>query len=152
MIPIYKGTSEEADAKGELDLWRESHRETQRCREEIDRTIREHFDGWHLDHDIHLPIIEEFGLERVNAVVASTLAVKEDDGRFSYSNREWASDLNLPTDYRYVCETHPAVMNGFIDMVRMYNEQSLTAATERNINISQSRYRTQISVVIDTGF
>ena len=100
--------------------------ETQRCRDPIDQTIREHFDGWHLDHDIHLPIIEEFGIERVNTVIASTLAHKDYDGRFSRYNREWASGLNVTTDDRYVSEAHPAVLDGFIDMVRKYNEQGIT--------------------------
>ena len=128
MIPIYEGTSAEAIEKGELDLWRESHWETQRCRDTIDKAIRDHFDGWHLDHDIHLPVIEEFGIERVNMVVASTLAHKDYDGRFSPRNKAWAADLDVRTDDRYVSDTHPTVLNGFIDMVRSYNEQKIAEA------------------------
>ena len=123
---MYKGTAAEAREKGEFDLWRESHRETQRCRDAIDQTIREHFDGWYLEHDIHLPVIEEFGIERVNTVIASTLAHKDYDGRFSHHNRDWASGLDVTTDDRYVSEAHPAVLDGFIDMVRKYNEQGIT--------------------------
>ena len=127
MIPIYEGTAAEAGEKGELDLWRASHWESIRCREAIDETIRQHFDGMYLDHDIHLPIIEEFGMDRVNQVLAATLAYKSHDGRLSPRNKEWGAGIGLQAEERhlpdYTARSHPAVLNGFIDMVREYNEQ-----------------------------
>ncbi len=130
MIPIYKGTAKEAIEKGEIEQWRQSQAENVRCRKAIEESIRQHFDGWHLENDIHLPIIEEFGLERVNHVLAATLENKVHDGRFSRTNRDWAAGLGIPFDenhmVEYVVNSHPAVLDGFIDMVRSYNAQHMT--------------------------
>ncbi len=136
MIPMYQGTADEAREKGELDLWQQSWRENMRCRKAIEAAIKRHFDGMHLGHDIHLPIIENFGLDRVNYVLAVTLAYKDLDGRFSLANRNWAESLGIQIDddhiYEYVVNSHSAVLDGFIDMVRKYNEQNMNESAEES--------------------
>ena len=59
-------------------------------------------------------------------VLANTVQVKDWDGRFSRSNREWASRFDIPGDpqkggdhrFVFVVSSHPAILDGFIDMAR----------------------------------
>ena len=62
-------------------------------------------------------------MERVHVVLAHTVMYKDYDGRFSHTNKEWAKSIMLPQltgDHRsyYGCETHPAILDGFINRVR----------------------------------
>ena len=59
--------------------------------------------------------------------LASTIQDKEWDGRFSRSNKEWASSVQLPDTaaesgfdrrHDYSVDTHPAVLDGFVSMFR----------------------------------
>ncbi len=71
--------------------------------------------------------MERYGPERVSLVLAATVQVKAWDGRFSSSNKDWAFTFDFPDaesdpgfDRRdnYAVGTHPAVLDGFINMVR----------------------------------
>jgi hypothetical protein len=62
-------------------------------------------------------------LERVHVVLANTVTDKDYDGRFSHDNRNWAKTIQLPDMTKeqrsaFVCETHPAILDGFINRVR----------------------------------
>ncbi len=112
-----------ADAKqfGEIDLWRESRKENIRCAKAIDEAIRNGFDGMHLDGECVKPILEEFGFQRVKWVLSNTLHELAHDGRFLQSNRKWLSDTYVPKDggnYEFTAKSHPAVLDGFIGMVK----------------------------------
>ena len=60
-------------------------------------------------------------------VLAATVQVKAWDGRFSSANKDWAftfdfpdamNDLGFDRRDNYAVNTHPTVLNGFIDLVR----------------------------------
>ena len=60
-------------------------------------------------------------------VLAVTVNEKDYDGRFSRSNKEWAKSFNIPADQDstfgdnrlpYVINSHPAILDGFIDETR----------------------------------
>ena len=126
-LPVYRHTASYARSVEELETWRMSHRENVACRKAIDDTIREHFDGYHLDEKAVSSVMERFGSERVSFVLANTIMMKEHDGRFSRQNRAWAQAEQIPIDRtelgvvrndEYVAQSHPAVLDGFISMAR----------------------------------
>ena len=48
---LYPYSAKEARERNELSLWRESHRANIACREAIEDTIRQNFDGLYLNED-----------------------------------------------------------------------------------------------------
>ena len=84
--------------------------------------MREHFDGMYLSHDAANGVIQTYGLDRVMLVLANTVQLQDWDGRYSRRNKEWAKTIpNFNSDtvrHGYAVNSHPAVLDGFIDLVR----------------------------------
>jgi hypothetical protein len=122
IIPLYHGGVETARKSGDLSLWRASHRANIACKDAIEKAIRENFDGSHLNADCAEGVLREFGFQRVNWVLSNTLQQKVWDDRFSKANKEWSRLCYIPGDpshnLEFVVNSHPAVLNGFVDMVR----------------------------------
>ena len=127
-IPVYRQSVDYARSTGEMEDFRESHRANIACKRDIEKTIAEHFDGFHLDQKAVTDIMERYGAERVSLVLAATVQVKSWDGRFSRSNKDWAFSFDFPQatnefgyDRRdeYAVTTHPAILDGFINQVRV---------------------------------
>ena len=114
-VPLYTGSREYARVHDEIPLWRESINENICCKQAIENAIRQNFDG-----------IQEFGYDRVEYVLANTLHQLSYDGRFSWSNKEWGENIEIPDDHRN-CEfcvgSHPAVLDGFITEYRKAAEE-----------------------------
>lgn len=120
-IPLYPVSTVEARERGNLTEWRASHRENVACREAIQDAIRAHFDGMHLDDSCLDEVIEAFGWKRTAYVLANTLQVKSDDGRFHERNLAWGRLTYIPPDrhnYEFAVDSHPAVLDGFISAFR----------------------------------
>ena len=119
---LYRYSAQDARERDELDLWRESFKANCACCLAIEDAIRNDFDGMHLPQNCARKIIDEFGYQRVEYVLANTLQVLSDDGRFSPRNKEWGKSLYIPKDerhnYCFSVSSHPAVLDGFIDEFR----------------------------------
>lgn len=120
--PLYTWSLEDAVRSNERDLWRESYKENCECARAIERAITEAHDyqNHHLN-DAAAPVIEQYGFDRVNFVLASTIQEKSHDGRFSHQNKDWASCFYLPADegrWQYCVDSHPVLANAFLDQVR----------------------------------
>ena len=67
-------------------------------------------------------VLQTYGMERVACVLANTVQLQDWDGRYSRRNKEWAKTVpNFNSDSvrrDYALNTHPAVLDGFIDLVR----------------------------------
>lgn len=132
-VPIYSHTASYAREHNELDAYRTSLNANLQCKEAIEATVREHFDGMYLSHDAARGVIETYGMERVMLVLANTVQLQDWDGRYSPRNKEWAKTIpNYNSDtvrVGYAVNSHPAVLNGFIDLVReeYLRRQPLTA-------------------------
>ncbi len=64
-------------------------------------------------------VIEQFGAERVEKILADYINRHNYDGRISYSNKEWAKGFEPPQNrYGPVFKSHPTVLDGFIDAAR----------------------------------
>lgn len=127
---VYKHSLEEAEAREETALFRESHKQNIACKKAIEDAIRDNFDGMHLKKDCIGKIMEEYGPERVEWVLANTIRHKDYDGRFSYSNKKWAGSFAIPESRAHGCDpgvdfivgSHPAVLNVFVDLMRRGRE------------------------------
>ena len=126
-IPVYPHSFPFASEHGEVLNYRLSQTENIFCRGMIENTLRENFDGMRLKEGVVKPVIEAFGAERVAYVLACTVRHNDRDGRFSRENKEWAGTFHLEDDPNavgsdrkivFLVDTHPAVLNGFIDLVR----------------------------------
>ena len=131
--PIYQHSAAYAKEHGELEQYRASNRANLQCKEAIEAAVREHFDGMYLSHDAAKGVIETYGMDRVMLVLANTVQLQDWDGRYSPRNKEWAKTIpNYNSDTvrcGYALNSHPAVLNGFIDLVREEHlrRQPLTA-------------------------
>ncbi|MCD7777436.1 MAG: DUF3849 domain-containing protein, partial [Clostridiales bacterium] len=122
-IPIYKNTGKYAAENGETDLFRASNRENRRCREAIEKSITENFDGMHLDPKAVVGVVEQFGVERVSYILAATIKAKKDyDKRFSDSNIKWADTIDTsfrsPDSFSEIINSHSAILDEFTKQFR----------------------------------
>lgn len=127
--PLYTGTLAEARSSGQLQQWKDSFQANIQCKIAIESEIRQSFDGKYLDSGCAERVVEQFGFERVQYVLAATLQEKDYDGRFSYSNRAWGSQTSVSENTRnpqFVVESHPAVLDGFISLFRDIQQRQLT--------------------------
>ncbi len=92
---FYGHTLRYAADHGEVDRYMESHKFDRECKEAIEGTIRQNFDGMHLKHDIVKPLAEKYGAERMAFILANTIQQESWDGRFSRDNKAWASEFSM---------------------------------------------------------
>lgn len=117
---LYRQTLKEALRAGERDLWRESHRENCSCARDIERAIGEGYKGDRLG-DCAGPVIETYGFDRVNWVLANTVQQNIGEGRFSRENKEWAKRIYIPRDdslWHFTVESHPGLVDLFLNQAR----------------------------------
>ena len=119
---IYYHSASYAREHGELDQYRESNKYLHICGNDIETIISARFDGAHLAGIAVPEVLAIHGPEAVSILLACTVINKEWDGRFSRSNKEWAHTIRLPDRTDSFCllylNTHPAILNGFIDLYR----------------------------------
>ena len=122
-VPVYYESFAYAAENGEVDLYRISRQLNEDCRNAIEEAIADNFDGMHLADDATKSVVEQFGMGRMGYILAYTLNYNNHDGRYSHSNKEWADTTckgergsNIRTDW--IVRSHPAVLNGFVDMYR----------------------------------
>lgn len=131
---LYPYSVEDAKRADMLPLWRESHKTNIFCRNAIESAIRQNFDGMHLNPDCLKPVLDEYGYKRTAWVLANTLHELDYDGRFSCSNKLWANRIFIPDDSRhnneFVVRSHPAVLDGFIDLYREAEQNMEMAESE----------------------
>lgn len=119
---LYPYSAQEAKKRNQLSMWRESYHVNVACRNAIEETIRQNFDGMHLKKDCLEPVLAEYGYKRTEWVLATTLQELSWDGRFSRANKQWAARRYIPQDERHNAEitvrSHPAILDGFVDLYR----------------------------------
>ena len=120
--PLYIWSLEEAVRNNERDLWRESYKENCDCARTIEKAINSAYDYKNARlNDCAEPIIEQYGFDRVNWVLANTVQEKMDDGRFSQKNKTWARQFYIPHEdvrWHFCVDAHPGLTNIFIDQNR----------------------------------
>ena len=90
---LYPYSAQEAKKRNQLSMWRESYHVNVACRNAIEETIRQNFDGMHLKKDCLEPVLAEYGYKRTEWVLATTLQELSWDGRFSRANSGRHDDI-----------------------------------------------------------
>jgi len=127
-ITVYPYAADVARQNGETPLYRESLKTNKACAEMIDNVIqksRYRDEGYNITKAVNA-VIAEFGIERMNWVLANTLQNNDYDGRFSRGNKEWAKGFAIPKDYlsySYEPKSHPEHLNNFITKAREICEE-----------------------------
>lgn len=120
---MYMESAKFAKAHNELPEYRASHWANIACKEDIQDAIVRHFDGMRLNKEAVREVLDAYGKERTQMVLAATVQVKSWDGRFSRENKAWATNIPMPDCsmdhlYEYAVSSHPAVLDGFISATR----------------------------------
>ena len=133
--------------KKKADEYREGMRKNVDCKRAIEKGITENFDGMILKTGFEDDIIREFGLERMEYVLANTVQEKDFDGRFSQANKEWAKQTEITEKqehrYQFVVESHPAVLDGFVNLIRekrLQNKEENTLPQNENNAQNQTEW------------
>lgn len=136
---VYRESWAYAAEAGEAKLYWKSHELNVACKEAIEQAFNSHYDykTYHLDSSFVPGLVNQFGADRVEWVLANTVQKKEHDGRFSHKNLEWAKTVPLPEDksfsgsdnrvYYMVDKINP----GMIDMTIGEFRQAIDAAREQ---------------------
>ena len=94
------------------------------CGSDIEKGISTHFDGMHLNTDFIANLYALYGEERMNYVLANTVQMSENDGRFSPDNKAWAKGISINNSdedrRKFYVTSHPALLDGFITAYRRY--------------------------------
>ncbi len=94
----------------------------------IERAIDEHYDGERLCFCAN-EVIEKYGFERVNFVLAATVRQGTHDGRYSEDNKNWArrfSVMDKENTWQYHVRSHPGLVNLFVaDARRLWDRLGL---------------------------
>lgn len=139
MQPLYINSFANAKAIGEIDLWRESHRENIKCKNAIDRMVSDRYNGSQLPCSIIEDACAEFGIDRVGWVLANTVNESEYDGRYRPGTKLWAKTAYvIPSDHRnyeFILHSHPELVNGLVGQYRSY-VQSLENTQSGGITLS----------------
>ena len=141
-IPVYFRSKQYAFDNDETDMYIQSHKANEECREAIDRAISQNFDGMRLKDGFIPELINEFGAERVQYILATTVRENFDDGRYSPENKSWAQNIVISEsaeERRNCClHSHPAVIDGLIRRIRL-NEHAKQREKEEE-DLAESKY------------
>ena len=94
--PLYPHSAAYASEHGEMAQYNLSYQANSACKEAIEQTISAHYAENRLDTEAAVKdVLEKFGTERVQFILANTIQRKNYDGRISQDNKAWAK--NIPT-------------------------------------------------------
>ncbi len=120
---LYIYSRRDAERSGELDLWTDSYRENCVCARDIEKAIEDGYANNRLTDDCAKKVIEAHGFDRVNWVLAHTIADGKHDGRYSQENKAWADTFYLPREERqrnspFLVRSHPGLVDIFTNETR----------------------------------
>ena len=76
-----------------------SYQANSACKEAIEQAISAHYAENRLDTEAAIKdVLEKFGAERVQFILANTIQHKNHDGRISQDNKAWAKTIPMPED------------------------------------------------------
>ena len=117
-IPIYNGTAQEADERGELDKFKASAEADENCKTAIENAIARNYDGSRLNTNAAIrEVREQFGEKRLTRVTASLIVNRPHDERISPENMKWA-EKNATTKKAFTDRTHSGLLDIFATRLR----------------------------------
>ena len=92
--PLYPHSAAYASEHGEMAQYNASFQASHACKEAIEQAISRHYRDNRLDAEAAVKdVLERFGPDRVQYVLANTVRHKEWDGRISRDSKAWASTM-----------------------------------------------------------
>ncbi|MGN0509594.1 MAG: DUF3849 domain-containing protein, partial [Ruminococcus sp.] len=105
----------------------ESVEPNEACRYSVEGYIKGNFDGMRLKTENISGLVDYYGEERLNFVLANTVQMSETDGRYSLGNKAWASGIVVLNDEserrKFYINSHPAILDGFISSYRKQQKE-----------------------------
>ena len=126
-IPLYLHSATYASQHGEMAQYNRSYQANLDCKEAIEHAISTHYADNRLDTEAAVKdVLEKFGAERVQFILANTIQHKDSDGRVSRDNKAWAKTIPMPEDsgtsrhcaYLVVDGVNPGLTDLFTRQVR----------------------------------
>lgn len=112
------------------------------CKNDLETAIRNNYDGMHINAGFENKLIHKYGLDEVAYVLANTVQYKYDDGRFSRDNKAWANGIAIEEKEghrgQFIMETHPAVLDAFIDRIRRKQFEKASGKRTELYSINES--------------
>ena len=146
MIKLYPNSFETALKNGNYDigLYIASCKENIKCARDIEKAINENFDGYKLGKGFEKAIIETYGFQRVNFVLAYNIQQKVNDGRINTENKDWAKNINIEDDKfnsydrrsEYLIDADAGLLNIFANRVIEEINTLENIENEENIDMS----------------
>ena len=97
--PVYPHSAAYASEHGEMAQYNLSYQANSACKEAIEQTISAHYAENRLDTEAAVKdVLEKFGTERVQFILANTIQRKNYDGRISQDNKAWAKTIPMLED------------------------------------------------------
>lgn len=124
---VYLHSAAYAAEHGETDAYWLSDQANFSCKVAIEQAISAHYGDNRLDASAAVrEVLEKFGAERMNFILANTIQYKETDGRISRDNKAWAKTIPMPEDrdtshqcvYLVVDQVNPGLVDLFAKQAR----------------------------------
>ena len=145
---VYRESIPYARDNDELDKYRADVKLNTECRNAIDTAINESRYDTHFYKmkDAVKQVIDTYGAERVELLMAKIVQGADWDGWYSHQNKEWAKTFEIPQSMKDIySNTHPCLLDGFLSKVREKPSllETLKANTEKSRQQSDPKQDTK---------
>ena len=147
-LPVYRQNAAYASEHGELEQYRVSHQANIACKEAIEQSIDQNYDGRRLAKGTADKVMQKFGTERVMYVLANTIQQKGWDGRFHPYNKDWARTVDIPPNpdsfgfernCEFVVDSHAGLTDLFVSLARREVERQPRASVREQLKQAQEK-------------
>ena len=147
-LPVYRQNAAYASEHGELEQYRVSHQANVACKEAIEQSIDQNYDGRRLAKGTADKVMQKFGPERVMYVLANTIQQKGWDGRFHPYNKDWARTVDIPPNpdsfgfernCEFVVDSHAGLTDLFVSQARREAERQPRASVREQLKQAQEK-------------
>ena len=139
--PLYPHSAAYASEHGETAQYNLSYQANLACKEAVEQAISAHYAENRLDTEAAVKdVLDQFGPERVQFILAITIRHKARDGRISQDNKAWAKTIPMPEDsgasrhyaYLVVDGVNPGLTDLFIRQARKTMQEQQKALSCKN--------------------
>ena len=147
-LPVYRQNAAYAREHGELEQYRVSHQANIACKEAIEQSIDQNYDGRRLAKGTADKVMQKFGPERVMYVLAYTIQQKGWDGRFHSYNKDWAKTVDIPPNpdsfgfernCEFVVDSHAGLTDLFVSQARREVERQPCTSVREQLKQAQEK-------------
>ena len=139
--PLYLHSAAYAKEHGETAQYHLSYQANFACKEAVKQAVNSNYGDNRLDMDAAVKdVLDQFGPERVQFILANTIRHKDRDGRISGDNKAWAKTVPMPEDsdasrhcdYLVVDQVNPGLTDLFTRQARkVMQEQQKSSVLQK---------------------